>query len=180
MLFAKCWPCCRVLNVVTLLVKAQPHHTWLSILDNIFKSIPFYEWWLMTLSSLQGVQLIMAWWCHMGTQIWINMSLAQVMVCCLMAPSHYLNQCWQIIRGALWHSTEEILKISVFDMSLKITNLRLHIFLYWCIDIQDSTYQEIFICLTQQNFAFFNRDYIWFRILEENFVQIHLANWQFY
>ena len=24
--------------------------------------------------------------------------LAQVMACCLMAPSHYLNQCWHIIR----------------------------------------------------------------------------------
>ena len=25
-------------------------------------------------------------------------TLAQVMACCLMAPSHYLNQCWLIIR----------------------------------------------------------------------------------
>ena len=33
-------------------------------------------------------------------------TLAQVMACCLMAPSHYLNQCWFIIIGVLWHSPE--------------------------------------------------------------------------
>ena len=29
--------------------------------------------------------------------------LAQVMACCLTAPSHYLNQCW-LISEVLWHS----------------------------------------------------------------------------
>ena len=33
-------------------------------------------------------------------------TLAQVMACCLMAPSHYLNQCWLIISKVLWHSSE--------------------------------------------------------------------------
>ena len=32
--------------------------------------------------------------------------LAQVMACCLMAPSHYLNQCWLIISEVLCHSSE--------------------------------------------------------------------------
>ena len=31
-------------------------------------------------------------------------TLAQVMACCLMAPSHYLNQCWPIISEVQWHS----------------------------------------------------------------------------
>ena len=31
-------------------------------------------------------------------------TLAQVMAWCLMAPSHYLNQCWLIITEVLWHS----------------------------------------------------------------------------
>ena len=31
-------------------------------------------------------------------------TLAQVMACCLAAPSHYLNQCWLIISEVLWHS----------------------------------------------------------------------------
>ena len=31
-------------------------------------------------------------------------TLVKVMACCLMAPSHYLNQCWLSIKGVLWHS----------------------------------------------------------------------------
>ena len=33
-------------------------------------------------------------------------TFAQVMVCCLTAPSHYLNQCWCIINQDQWHSSE--------------------------------------------------------------------------
>ena len=33
-------------------------------------------------------------------------ALAQVMACCLTAPSHYLNQCWLIISKVQWHSSE--------------------------------------------------------------------------
>ena len=36
-------------------------------------------------------------------------TLAQVMACCLMAPSLYLNQCWLIITKVLWHSSEGII-----------------------------------------------------------------------
>ena len=35
---------------------------------------------------------------------WSWTTLAQVMACCLTAPS--LNQCWLIIRGVLWHTSE--------------------------------------------------------------------------
>ena len=41
--------------------------------------------------------------------IWRHRSrstLVQVMAFCLMAPSHYLNQCWLIIRKVLLHSAE--------------------------------------------------------------------------
>ena len=41
--------------------------------------------------------------------IWRHRSgstLAQVMACCLTAPSHYLNQCWLIISKVHWHSSE--------------------------------------------------------------------------
>ena len=31
-------------------------------------------------------------------------TLVQVLAWCLMAPSHYLNQCWLIIYEVLWHS----------------------------------------------------------------------------
>ena len=33
-------------------------------------------------------------------------TLAQVMACCLMAPSHYLNQCWLMISEVLSHSPD--------------------------------------------------------------------------
>ena len=35
------------------------------------------------------------WWHRSGS------TLAQVMPCCLMAPSHYLNQCWLIISEVI-------------------------------------------------------------------------------
>ena len=41
--------------------------------------------------------------------IWRHRSgsaLAQVMAWCHQAISHCLNQCWAIIRGVLWHSTD--------------------------------------------------------------------------
>ena len=34
--------------------------------------------------------------------------LAQVMVCCLTAPSHYLTQYWHLINKVIWHSPEHI------------------------------------------------------------------------
>ena len=34
-------------------------------------------------------------------------TLVQVMACCLMAPGHYLNQCWLIISEVLRHSSED-------------------------------------------------------------------------
>ena len=37
------------------------------------------------------------WWHRSGS------TLVQVMACCLMAPSHYLNQCWLLIRKVQWH-----------------------------------------------------------------------------
>ena len=52
-------------------------------------------------------------------------TLAQVMACCLMAPSHYLNQCWLIIRKLQWHSfLQEKPQSSVTEISLKITYLK--------------------------------------------------------
>ena len=32
-------------------------------------------------------------------------TLAQVMACCLMAPSHYLKQCWLTISKVQWHAS---------------------------------------------------------------------------
>ena len=37
-------------------------------------------------------------------------AFAQVMACCLTAPSHYLNQWWLIIKYVLWRQTESIFR----------------------------------------------------------------------
>ena len=34
-------------------------------------------------------------------------TLAQVMACCLTAPSHYLNQCWLIFSKVEWYSSKD-------------------------------------------------------------------------
>ena len=52
------------------------------------------------------------WWHRSVT------TLAQVMVCCLMSPSSYLNQYWHLPNEALWHSAE-----SDFTMSSQAITL---------------------------------------------------------
>ena len=53
------------------------------------------------------------------------------MACCLMAPSHYLNQYLLIMScGIQWRAIlQEMLKISILDMCLKITNFILYLHL---------------------------------------------------
>ena len=55
-----------------------------------------------------------------------GLTLAQVMSHCLMTPSHYLNQCWLIIKGGLWCSSEsnllcahEVISKHVFEHNNK-------------------------------------------------------------
>ena len=47
------------------------------------------------MALMMGTELLNS--CRSGS------TLAQVMACCLMAPSNYLNWCWLVISGALWH-----------------------------------------------------------------------------
>ena len=61
--------------------------------------------WLILL-QLNGMLINSLW---PGDILWQQRSgsaLAQVMACCLTAPSHYLNQCWLIVSKVLWHSSE--------------------------------------------------------------------------
>ena len=60
-----------------------------------------------------------------GDVIWrhgTRSTLAQVMACCLMAPSHYLNQCWLIIGEVPWHSSQGIILRRWEDTKNKIEN----------------------------------------------------------
>ena len=57
-------------------------------------------------------------------------TLALVMACCLMAPSHYLNQCWLIISEVIWLTPEENFTGNGQNIYiLKITFLRLQPYL---------------------------------------------------
>ena len=61
---------------------------------------------LLDIWIVSGVSLNSLW---PSDAIWHHRSgstLAQVMVCCLTAPSHYLNQCWLTISEVLCHSCE--------------------------------------------------------------------------
>ena len=46
------------------------------------------------------------WPCDTKWQHRSGSTLAQVMACCLTAPSHYLNQCWLIISKVEWRSSK--------------------------------------------------------------------------
>ena len=57
-------------------------------------------------------------------------TMAQVMACCLTAPSHYLNQCWLLISDFLWQVHPRVIfgrvpKLLFCKMSLKTILLRL-------------------------------------------------------
>ena len=53
-------------------------------------------------------------------------TLAQVMACCLMAPSHYLSQCWLIISNILHRAFYKIPLPPIVKISLKFTYLRFY------------------------------------------------------
>ena len=64
--------------------------------------------------------------------IWRHISgstLAQVMPCCLTAPSHYLNQCWLIISGVLQHAHQSnyIGCVQEFNLQHELENYSLKI-----------------------------------------------------
>ena len=59
-------------------------------------------------------------------------TLAQAVACCLMAPRHYLNQCWLKINEVAFtwgRIPQEMLKTSILDMSLTVQKLRLQLHL---------------------------------------------------
>ena len=52
-------------------------------------------------------------------------TLAKIIAWCLMAPSHYLNQCWLLISEVLWHSHKSSFTASAPAAILYITNLKI-------------------------------------------------------
>ena len=129
-----------------------------------------------------------------GNDTWHQRSwltLIQVMACCLMAPSHYLNHCWLLVRGVQWHSpedsfirsTDELNPWHVFEITL--LNLLLHTLLRshrikfthltqkWKFnDIWSSIWFLLFIFLLISVLSQHNRILHMTRFLHANFVVI--------
>ena len=70
-------------------------------------------------------------------------NLVQVMAFCLMAPSHYLKQCWLIISKVQWHlfvgNFIEILQTSSTKIGLIINYLKFHSNLPRANEVRDKT-----------------------------------------
>ena len=48
---------------------------------------------------------------------WSWSTLVKVMACCLMASSHYMNQCWIIISVTHWHSADGNVSETILDIA---------------------------------------------------------------
>ena len=86
--------------------------------------------------SCQCIAIINSLW--PSDAIWYQRSgstLAKVMACCLMAPSHCPNQYWLLITEVLWHSSEGNSTGNSQNFypwyEFQITNLRLQLHFPW-------------------------------------------------
>ena len=88
--------------------------------------------------------------------IWQHKSgstLAQVMACCLMAPSHYLNHCWLVFKYALWHSQSNItvsVKATVVYHEFENYYLRPILAFGYCRHLRLSLCPYVWSCVNQE------------------------------
>ena len=143
---------CNSLDVFT-----HGHSPW--ILDwTCYVWTPFCHVYTPYYNILQGSPRLCNWLSLRHLVPWINSlwpsdaiwcqrswsTLVQVMACCLMAPSHYLNQCWLYITEVLWQSSE-----GNFTVSTKATTTLRNEFenLISKIIVRSSRANELAICL---------------------------------
>ena len=70
-----------------------------------------YQWlWKLFTGSIIVKSMSLAFnWLWPSDDIWPNKfgsTIALVMVCCFMAPSHYIKQCWLLFSKVFWYSPE--------------------------------------------------------------------------
>ena len=99
--------CHKILTISCIYTTAYIHLIIITLIfkTNLYRSLSNEViWW----SPLIGASLnINSLW--PSDAIWRHRSwstLAQVMTCCLTAPSHYLNHCWLVISKVKWHSSK--------------------------------------------------------------------------
>ena len=67
----------------------------------------------------------------------LSQCLTQVMACCLMAPSHYLDRCWLFIIEILWQSPENNFSVSA-EATILYNEFKNYTFLsfhFWYVNI---------------------------------------------
>ena len=86
-------------------------------LNNVFKVWTLHSY-IYSQSHLSGASELT----HCGL-VTSGTTLAQVMACCLTAPSHYLNRCWQSMKSSDINSgaiSQEMPQPSITKINLKI------------------------------------------------------------
>ena len=99
------------LNVFIATNTAYPQNMHVNLLCFLF----LWLWYYGLIYSLMQLPWLLKWHrscvhsLRLSDAMWrqrTRSTLAQVMACCLNAPSHYLNQCWLIIPKVQWLSSE--------------------------------------------------------------------------
>ena len=101
-----CGPLCTLQNPTQVYSDVWNWHRH-NISDTVVNIWRKHDWYIVT--SISNVNSL--WPGDTIVTIWRNKSgstLAQVMACCLTAPSYYLNQCWLIIRFTPTRDTSSI------------------------------------------------------------------------
>ena len=84
--------------------------------EAMYNNLPRLYWWRNSLGPSD-----VTWWQRTES------TLAQVMPCCLTAPSHYLNICWLIISDIHMRAiSQKMPQPSITKISSKITCLKFH------------------------------------------------------
>ena len=99
-----CWTNIRVASDLKLY---DAHETIVMLTQRTHKSISHKRW--MQFCCCFGLPWLYFNSLWPSDAIWRYSSmstLARVMVCCLTAPGHHLNQCWLMISEVLWHSPD--------------------------------------------------------------------------
>ena len=106
-------------QAITWTIDSHLHHHMASLCHNELHSLSA----LIKLVLLNSLRPNDAIWRHRSQP-----TLAQVIAWCLMAASHYLNQCWLPIREVIWHSPEKkAIPQRIISLNIDLLNLLQHL-----------------------------------------------------
>ena len=101
------WKIAHRANIICCIMYPTLNKSYLILSSSYLITMMSYRWYFASWLVLLVTVWVNSLWPN--DAIWRHRSgstLAQVMACCLMAPSHYLNQCWLIINKVQRHLAE--------------------------------------------------------------------------